>query len=503
MTPHQRDLYHLVRKNSIYVLLGKVVMPAVNLLVTVYIIRRLSVVDFGTLNVLFAIMSFVGLFSSFGVTSVFSRYIPEFYEQNEPRKIRRLVMQGILLRFLLIVVVITVLLTFSAFFGVLFKMPADNAQLLKLFSIVMIFYLESMTMAVVLESMFLHKYLVLANIVYTILRAALMFIFVGLHLGLTGIIYAELFSAVIWFLLYMLVYLRFSLAGRESVASPFPYKRIARFGAFSFLSQTGAEVLGTSIDNLLIAAFSNPVAVGLYAFSNKLATMVAGVMPDRLLDGVIAPLIITKHTRSQDTAVLAGTFTFITKLLAFIYLPATTGLILLGDKITTFLFSAKYLKAVPVLWVVAGFALFSFYQTPLIAVLNALEKVEFNFYSKLFAIYNLVMALVLIRPFGIMGVAFATGSAVLLKNLYLYWLMRRFAPLRFDWRAMSKFALNSLAMGILVALLRTVVTGLVSLILVIAAGALVYILAAFFNKGFNEEEHQIVNKLLTKPIFNF
>jgi O-antigen/teichoic acid export membrane protein len=498
-----RDLYHLARKNSVYVVVGKAVTPVVNLVVTVYIIRRLSVGDFGTLNVLFAIMGFVGLVSSFGISSVFSRYIPEFYERNETGNIRRLVLGGLLLRLGLIIAVIALLLSFSAFFSSLFKLAAGQEQILRLFALLMVFYLESRTMSVVLESMFLHKQLVISDIAYTVIRAALMFLLVSLYAGLVGIVYAEILSAVLWLLFYIFVYARFSEKRGGIVASPFPRKRIGRYAAFSFLSQTGAEVLGTGSDFLVIAAFTNPLAVGLYAFANKVVSMISNIMPDRLLEGVIAPLVITRHTRAKDVDVLAGSFTFLTKIMAFVYFPAMLGLIILGDKVITFVFSAKYLPSLPVLWVVAGFALLSFFQVPLVATLQALEKAEFSFYSKVFAVYNLVLALVLIKPFGIMGMAFATGSAVLFQNLYLYRAMRRFAPLRFDWRAISKFAQNSLVMGLAVVLLRPAITGLASFALVVAAGVLVYLLSAYLNKGFAEDERRVLNRLLTRPIFVF
>ena len=52
-------------------------------------------------------------------------------------------------------------------------------------------------------------------------------------------------------------------------------------------------------------------------------------------------------------------------------------------------------------------------------VLQSIERVDHITYAKVFAVYNVVAAVLLIRIFGIYAVAFATATAVLANNAYL------------------------------------------------------------------------------------
>ena len=171
---YKEDLHVLIRKNTIYILIERSIAPIISFLVTIYIVRELSVSEFGIYNILLAVMGFVGLFSSLGLPEVFKRYIPEFYQKGQIAKLKKLVQQGLLWRFLLCVCIILIILLFSNQLGKLFKFE-EALSYFTIFSFGMVFYLESELLKAALTSIFQHKKYVISQIAYVLFRASILF----------------------------------------------------------------------------------------------------------------------------------------------------------------------------------------------------------------------------------------------------------------------------------------------------------------------------------------
>ena len=93
------DFYLQVREKSLYTIIERISSPIITFLISVYIIRSLSVTDYGIYNTLLAIMGYVALFSSFGLANIFERFIPEFARKKEIAMLKKLVDKSLLLRF--------------------------------------------------------------------------------------------------------------------------------------------------------------------------------------------------------------------------------------------------------------------------------------------------------------------------------------------------------------------------------------------------------------------
>jgi len=96
-----------------------------------------------------------------------------------------------------------------------------------------------------------------------------------------------------------------------------------------------------------------------------------------------------------------------------------------------------------------------------------------------------------------------TGSAVLFKNLFCYLFARRYTPLVADFKGLGIITINSLVMGFMLYPFRKMIINVPSFIVVIIIGAAIYFMIAHFNKAFFNEERNIINKILPKPIFVF
>jgi len=498
-----KELPLKIRKSSIYILAGKLITPFFGFFITIYIIRKLSLNDYGVYNIMIAMMGYIGLFSSFGLPFIFQRYIPEFREKEEIINIRKLINHGLLLRLVLSGLLILIFIVFSDKIARVIKI--DNwLDYFKIFSLGIIFQLEAQLLTIALTSLFLHKYFVISRTIYIILRAGILYFLLKSGHGLNGLLIGEVVTY--GFLMVMLTfsyYSKFSKLHKGSIVNIFPLKRLLRYGKFSYFSDLGSQILSVSTDFFVISAFLGPKEVGIYAFANRTMELLSRLLPSKLLQEIIRPAFFSRYSQKSDTKELEKMFNFLTKFTAFFLFPLAMGVLVLGDKLILYVFDPKYLSSLPTLRIVAIFAGLSCFMMPIGLVLQSIEEVQIIFYSKIFAIYNLIADLLIVKKYGIIGVALVTCSAVLFKNLFCLLFVKRYTKIKIDLKGLYIIAINSILMGLVLYLLRDIVTDIKSFIFSLIIGVSVYFIIAYFNKSFIKDERLMINKILAKNFFVF
>ena len=320
---------------------------------------------------------------------------------------------------------------------------------------------------------------------------------------MTGLLIAESVAFGFLFILLTFYYKKSQILHSIEKKTKLPIKRLVRFGGFSYFSELGAQILEVSTDFFIISAFLGPAAVGIYSFANRVITITTRILPHSALVDVIRPAFFTRFVQDKDPVQLNKMFNFLSKIIAFFVFPLVMGIIVLGDKLIIYVFDSKYLESSKVLLIMAAFTALNFFMFPLGLVLQSIEKVQIIFFSKIFAIYNLVGDLLVVKTYGIIGIALVTGSAVLFKNLFCYLFARRYTRLVVDFKGLGIITINSLLMGLIIYPVRKLVVDIPSFIVIIVIGALIYFMIAYFNKAFSNQERNIINKILPKPIFAF
>ncbi|HEX9970857.1 MAG TPA: oligosaccharide flippase family protein, partial [bacterium] len=104
------DLHEKIKQNAKYILFQNLTTPLINLAIGIYIIKKLSVTDYGIYNLLYAVISYLALFSSMGLLNVLQRYIPEFSTKRQFSNIKKLVKYSITVRLILAATFLGILL---------------------------------------------------------------------------------------------------------------------------------------------------------------------------------------------------------------------------------------------------------------------------------------------------------------------------------------------------------------------------------------------------------
>ena len=458
------ELTNKIKRNSVFVLFGKLITPLLGFLILAFIIKNLSVEDYGIYQILISFLSVVGLLSSFGIQNIFTRYIPEFQKLNQNWNIRRIVFSGMLIRLLISIIIIGIIHLFPVQIFTLFKISSTN-NYFSLFSIFIILQLEFYLLRAVLTSLFLHQYLVYANIVFSLLRFGLVFIYLRFGWGLKGLILGEIISTLILVLICMGVYYYKYICNISNVKKTnLDFKRIFKYGIYNQLNEVGVHILSITTDIFIISAYLGPVAVGIYAFASRLVRLVTNILPHRMFEDLIKPSFFTKYAETKNDEELNKMFNLLMKIIAFTVIPTLGLLYILGDKIIVLLFDPEYLTSLPILRVIIIFFSLNALLVPIGLVLHAIEKVNIILYSKIFAVYNLVGDLLVIDSFGIIGVAIITSSAELFKHVFCFILAKKYVKLRLDRISIIKIVLNSIMPLFVVTFLSQYIVSIIGLI---------------------------------------
>jgi len=500
---NQIHLNEQVKKSSIYILCGKLFTPIITFLVTIYIVRKLSIDDYGVYNILLAMMAFIGLASSFGLPNIIKRYLPEFLQNGEITNLKRTVLYSLFLRFTLTSLLLCVVFLFSDEMGPLFKIEG-YFFLFKIFSLGILFHLESQLIGVILTSIFLHKYFVISQMVYTLVRGGLLYILLASGWPLKGLIIGEVIAFGFLLLTQAGFYLiQYHAVHHETKKTKFPYRRLLRFGGFCYFNEIGEQILDVSTDIIIISAFLGSQMVGLYAFANRVIRLISRWMPHRLLMDVITPTFYTRYAQTKDIDELSHMFNLILKLIAFVFIPAIMGIFILGKELVVYVFDPKYLSTLPIILIVAVFSLINSFAYPLGLVVESIEKVEIHLYSKLFSLYNIIGDLLVINRFGITGIALVTSSAILFKNIYVFLAVKKHIRLSIDFKSLGKILMNSVLMAIVVLLFRNRIENIYMFLFIVLLGGIVFFVISFFNKAFSVNERNMINNIIKVPIFRF
>jgi len=113
------------------------------------------------------------------------------------------------------------------------------------------------------------------------------------------------------------------------------------------------------------------------------------------------------------------------------------------------------------------------------------------------------MDIILVRYFGVAGIAFATGSALLLLYLIYFIAINQYIKLKFPLTTLLKTIFNTIPMFLFLYIVKEFISNIFMLLLVIFVGASLYFFMAYLNKTFNQDERNIINMVIKRKVWIF
>ena len=395
----------------------------------VVMVRGMSELDFGVFNLLYAFLPVVSAISSFGLEQTLRRYQPEYLSSGNNAGAAWLVRFVGSARFAINVIVIAIVLLAWNLIAPLLKLTPYKVDFV-IFCVLMFFFFQSRILQMTLAAHMLHRFSVGSMLVMSLAKLAIYgALFWMERFTLRNAIYAEIAAMMLAYASLKWAHFRYCrLQGQLQAQRPTPEdrKRMLRYAFFNQFNDAGTFLLSTRGDNLFIAALMNPIAVGTYAFYVRLNQMVNHILPMNVFENVIQPLFFAIPPSEAEQR-LPRYFSLLLNTNLLLLLPVTAYAMVYHADIVTVIFGGKFVESSWLLPLIVLFTTVNIIATPVTLVAQYAEKASLILLSKIFVIYNVVAVLVLIPLIGVFGAAIAHGTAQLMKNLFIWWYVRKTA----------------------------------------------------------------------------
>jgi len=494
------------RKSSVYVASAQIICRALGFIVTIILARNLAVAEYGIYNLFFGSILIFSFLSNFGIAGSLQRFLAEYASLNKHGLFFRTFFFAMKFRLIssLIVFALAILL-FDRFAG-LFGVAAYKFEFI-LFCIGTFALFQTDFLQIAFNSLFMHVLSNLSQVTYQAFRAGLIVILVLiLSGGFVSVYIAELiafgFGAVLLWILFINKAYAPHKASIEESTEKIEWRRFTRYSAYNAATIPGGILFNQAADFFVVAAMATTNQLGIYALGSRAANMLISVMPQNLLQTVVRPAFYHRYYSVEEkSAELNRMFRTLVVLISAVLFPTLVLVGIQAETILTFIFKSKYAEATPVFLMLLAFNIFHAIELPSDLVLQAIEKVQARLYSQIFAVYNILAAVLLIPKFGIIGVAFATGSALMGKCLFWYFMARHYTGITICWNALFKIVINTAVSAVAAYNVATLGNSPLYLIASLITGGIVYVAMSFVNNYFDEREKDLVNRFCKLQIF--
>jgi O-antigen/teichoic acid export membrane protein len=186
------------------------------------------------------------------------------------------------------------------------------------------------------------------------------------------------------------------------------------YGIYIFITVI-ADKIRFSVDSLVIAKFIGLELVTHYAVATRLIEYFSLLM--QRIFSVIMPALTEDHAKG-DWHALREKFIVVSEISGFVSV-FIGGVILIDGKVfITWWMGEKYLDALPSLIILCISITIAVSQSPSVATLNAIAKHKYySIITSLEAVANLVLSLILVKSYGITGVAVGTAIPLMFNKL--------------------------------------------------------------------------------------
>jgi len=392
---------------------------AVGFVLSPFILHKLGDAVFGIWVLIFSLTAYYSMFD-FGILAAVPRYVARFVALRDQEALARFVNTSLAACSALGLLVLVVTGIGFHYLGAVFKIPADflgTARIVLLLvgaDVALGFPLG--VFGCILEGYQSFEWLNLTHICASLLRGLLIFLALSLGGGLETIALVAVAANLLRHLACAHIVLRMTPVwlGAKYVDKSM-LRELTGFGAVFFV-MTIAENLRFQSDAIVIGAFLSSTAVTYYVIGSKLAEYPASIVNS--LAHVFTPMT-SHYEASGDQEGLRRVFVAGNRACALVIFPLCAILIVLGRPIIAVWVGARYLASYPVLLVLMVSKTLFLAQSSSTRMLVGLGRLRLlTLVIALDGAANLILSIVLLRHWGILGVAVGTAIPLACTSLF-------------------------------------------------------------------------------------
>lgn len=429
--------------------------------------------EYGILFLVLSIVALGQLFADLGIARSAARYISEFKE-SDPSQVPHILEVSMRFRNLLILTVFTAIVLGRDLIATLLGEP-EIAALLVLGALFLAFQSFKVYHVTIFQGFNRVEYSAIVSIVDNLGRLSFVVAFGLLGLGAAGALLGYVLGSVLAAVLALcLLSLRFHRRyERANNPEAGLRRRIAEY-SIPLAASRSANVVDKEMDIILVAFFLNPAAVAFYTLAKQISEFVEA--PAGSIGFALSPAYGEEKANGRiDRA--SSIYETSLQYVLLLYVPAIVGIVLVAEPAILIVFGEAYASAVPVIQILGLFVLFKAVNSITTQALDYLGRARHRAIAKgLTSAANLGLNIVLIPIMGVVGAALATVLTFGLYSITNVYIMH--LELSISWNRILRIAGIgtgiALLMGGCVMFLTPFVSGIVSLVAVVAVGVFVW-----------------------------
>ena len=444
-----------------------------------------------------ALMSTYGVFvvvGTFGLTGAAARFIPKLVAEGSSGKASSAAITIIKISILSSLIASAFYLVFAPHFSLVFTKSAVYADLFRLASIVVVTQSLSFVVDGLMQGVQEFTRLAVIRIVGQAARIVVTILLLLVGSGLTAVVIGWLVSSVFVSILPIPFLKRhIGLKG-----DPYSYRPIVDF-SIPVLGSTLLVFISSYADVFVTMIYSLPANVGAY----NVSLTASGVLANVIIASVAATLLpaMSKAYGRGGLDSVERSFRRASRYVALVYVPAGMGLAALAQPIIWLMAGRGYQESILPLAIISMFSIALGLATPITVALQSLGKTAVVFKITVVAlIFEVIACLVAVPLLGIVGAALARSVFFVSTLVYGVFAARTLMRISFDRESVWKSVVAGGFMAIAVAVLQALHASVSFLLVYVAAGAFVYLLALKALRGLSGADVSVIERTLPESL---
>ncbi len=495
-----------VRKNLLYLIIGRGISALGTFGSIVLIVRHLSISDFGVFSVVVGSSIIFGLVCGLGIERLIPRYLSEMRSAGAVEKAAYLAWLFLLARMVLLLPAFLVL--YLVWGLVSAQLQVDLNTEIYWASVAYIgAFLIGKQAADTLQAVMSHRE---ASLGYAV-DAAVRLLALGLlslsdNFSLATALWAYFTGAAVGAAICLGGMLRIFSARIES-----PFRggkhgispaKLAQYGWHAYLHNVGGIILTPQALRIFCASLLGASGVAALGFAQSFSEFAKRYLPVVFLGSMIEPILIGRYRETKDFAMLNGMVSVVLKINLFMLLPVVGWLAMSGDGAIALITGGKYVEQSWLLVGLLGLLIFDVHRALLNMSIMAVDATWLLVLSQAWSSVMLAGLLALVYYLGLAGLLGGLAVIVVFVNYLLVRQLRNCGhDYRPDWKGITRVGMNATVASMIgLAVSRSIEDWPGSLLAATTVVA-VFLGIGYWNKVFGTEERKLINKLLGRSVW--
>lgn len=387
----------LVINQSFYLALTQVISKLFRFASSIYVVRILSVEDFGIIAIAMVFINGLKRFDNFGINAAL------ISQESLSNKYKR---NGNTIKFGISIIMFLIAFIFSSYWSDLYE-NKNIENVIKILSFIFILNSFSFLDKVVLTKKMNFKSQLFPELIYSVSYAILVVIFAYLGYEYLSIVYASIIAAGSRVLCFRIIQ-------GESISFGFDFKILKDIFNFSFWVLLGSLFFWgyTSIDNIIIGKILNLETLGLYAIAYQWGNFVS-----ENIQGIISKILLPAYSKLQNNLKkMSIAYLKVVELNCLITIPLNLGLLVTADFFVYTIIGAKWSEIIIPLQILLIYGSLRSIQSSGGSIFYALKKPKINTFITFITLSLMTVTLIpMTIKFGIIGSAIAITVSFLIS----------------------------------------------------------------------------------------